>query len=31
MKMEQGVCGLMLIGAVARVNGRHLRSLFSAR
>jgi hypothetical protein len=31
MKIEQGVCGLVLIGVVVIVNGRHLRSLFAAR
>lgn len=30
MKIEQGVCGLLLIGVVVLVNGRHLRSLFAA-
>lgn len=29
MKVEQGVCGLLLLGVVAIVNGRHLRSLFA--
>ncbi|MEU9116047.1 hypothetical protein AB0D04_30835 [Streptomyces sp. NPDC048483] len=31
MKIEQGACGLFLIGVAALVNGRHLRSLFAAR
>jgi hypothetical protein len=31
MKVEQGVCGLLLIGVVAIVNGKHVRSLFAAR
>lgn len=31
MKIEQGACGLLLIGVVTVVNGRHLRSLFTAR
>ena len=31
MKMEQGVCGLLLIGVVIVVNGRHMRSLFAAK
>jgi hypothetical protein len=31
MKIEQGVCGLILIGVVAIVNGKHLRSLFATR
>ncbi|HEX4017894.1 MAG TPA: hypothetical protein VHX15_14260 [Frankiaceae bacterium] len=31
MKIEQSVCGLLLIGVVALVNGRELRSLFAAR
>ena len=31
MKIEQGVCGFLLIGVVAIVNGRHLRSLFAAK
>lgn len=30
LKIEQGVCGLVLLGIVAIVNGRHLRSLFTA-
>lgn len=30
MKIEQGGCGLLLLGVVAVVNGRHLRSLFAA-
>lgn len=30
-KIEQGVCGLLLIGVVAIVNGRHPRSLFAAK
>ncbi|MGW1176565.1 hypothetical protein ACWD4P_22965 [Kitasatospora sp. NPDC002543] len=29
MKVEQGVCGLALLGVAAVVNGRHLRSLFA--
>ena len=29
MKIEQGACGLLLIGVVAVTNGRHLRSLFA--
>ncbi|GAA3066112.1 hypothetical protein GCM10020000_57660 [Streptomyces olivoverticillatus] len=31
MKTEQAVCGLLLLGVVMVVNGRHLRSLFAAR
>jgi hypothetical protein len=31
MKIEQGVCGLILLGVVVIVNGRHLRSLFAAK
>ncbi|MFD1543470.1 hypothetical protein [Nonomuraea guangzhouensis] len=31
MRIEQGVCGLLLLGVVLIVNGRHLRSLFAAR
>jgi hypothetical protein len=31
MKVEQGACGLVLIGVVAIVNGPRLRSLFAAR
>ncbi|HWE88730.1 MAG TPA: hypothetical protein VG317_04625 [Pseudonocardiaceae bacterium] len=31
MKIEQGGCGLILLGVVAIVNGRHLRSLFAAQ
>jgi hypothetical protein len=30
MKIEQGVCGLLLLGVVLVVNGTHLRSLFAA-
>ncbi|MET8545388.1 hypothetical protein ABZW03_32840 [Kitasatospora sp. NPDC004799] len=29
MKIEQGVCGLALLGVAAVVNGRYLRSLFA--
>lgn len=29
MKVEQGVCGLALLGVVAVVNGKHLRALFA--
>ena len=31
MKIEQGVCGLLLIGVVAIVNGKHMQSLFAAK
>jgi hypothetical protein len=31
LKIEQGVCGLILIGVVAIVNGRHLRGQFAGR
>jgi len=31
MKIEQGVCGLLLIGVLVIVNGRHLRGVFAAR
>jgi hypothetical protein len=31
MRIEQGVCGLLLIGVVMVVNGRHLRSVFASR
>jgi hypothetical protein len=31
MKIEQGVCGLVLIGVVVLVNGKHIRSLFAAK
>jgi hypothetical protein len=31
MKLEQGVCGLLLLGVVAIVNGKHLRSVFASR
>ena len=31
MKLEQGVCGLLLLGVVALVNGRHLRSVYDAQ
>jgi hypothetical protein len=30
LKIEQGICGLVLIGVVAVVNGKHLRSAFAA-
>ncbi|MBB4926052.1 hypothetical protein [Kitasatospora kifunensis] len=30
LKLEQGLCGLLLIGVVALANGRQLRSLFAA-
>ncbi len=30
MKIEQGACGLLLIGVVVIVNGKHLRSLLAA-
>lgn len=29
MKIEQGVCGLILLGVVAVANGRHLRAAFA--
>ncbi|MEU9125833.1 hypothetical protein AB0C96_39510 [Streptomyces sp. NPDC048506] len=29
LKVEQGVCGLALLGVAAIVNGRHLRALFA--
>ncbi|MFD9895789.1 hypothetical protein ACFWY9_41130 [Amycolatopsis sp. NPDC059027] len=28
LRIEQGVCGLLLLGVVAIVNGKHLRALF---
>ncbi|MFE9425131.1 hypothetical protein ACFYNO_19385 [Kitasatospora sp. NPDC006697] len=31
MRIEQGACGLALLGVAAVVNGRHLRELFAAR
>ena len=31
MKIEQGVCGLLMLGVVRLINGRHLRSLFARR
>jgi hypothetical protein len=31
MKIEQGVCGLLLLGVVLLVNGKHLRSEFATR
>lgn len=31
LKVEQGVCGLILIAVVAIVNGRHMRSQFARR
>lgn len=30
-KLEQGVCGLLLLGVVLVVNGKHLRTAFSGR
>jgi hypothetical protein len=30
LRLEQGVCGLLLLGVVLLVNGRHLRSLFAS-
>lgn len=31
MKIEQGVCGLLLLAVVVIVNGKHLRSTFATR
>ncbi|HEY4019617.1 MAG TPA: hypothetical protein VGM75_13065 [Pseudonocardiaceae bacterium] len=31
LKIEQGVCGLLLLGVVALVNGKALRSAFAAK
>jgi hypothetical protein len=31
LKVEQGICGVLLIGVAAIVNGTHLRSVFSGR
>jgi len=31
MKSEQGVCGLLLLGVVVVVNGKHLRSTFATK
>jgi hypothetical protein len=31
MKIEQGVCGLLLLGIVVIVNGKQLRSIFATR
>lgn len=31
MKIEQGVCGLVLIGVAVLANGKHLRSLFVSK
>lgn len=31
MKIEQGVCGLLLIGIIALVNGSHSRALFKTK
>ena len=31
MKIEQSICGVLLIGVAALVNGRRLRSAFAAR
>jgi hypothetical protein len=30
LKVEQGVCGVLLIGVTVILNGRHLRTLFAA-
>ncbi|MEY9871347.1 small-conductance mechanosensitive channel [Streptacidiphilus sp. MAP12-33] len=30
MRVEQGLCGVLLLGVVAVANGRHLRTAFSA-
>ncbi|MDT8915943.1 hypothetical protein [Amycolatopsis sp. PS_44_ISF1] len=31
LRIEQGVCGLALLGVVLVVNGRHLRALFAGK
>jgi hypothetical protein len=31
LKVEQGICGVLLIGVAAIVNGAHLRSVFAGR
>lgn len=31
LKVEQGVCGVLLLGVVVIVNGRRVRSAFAAR
>ncbi|GCE11813.1 hypothetical protein [Tengunoibacter tsumagoiensis] len=31
MKIEQGVCGLLLLGVVVIVNGKHLQSTFATK
>ncbi|GHO45764.1 hypothetical protein [Ktedonospora formicarum] len=31
MKIEQGICGLLLLGVVVIVNGKHLRSPFATK
>lgn len=31
MKIEQGICGLLLLGVVVIVNGKHLRSTFATK
>jgi hypothetical protein len=31
LKVEQGVCGLLLLGVVALVNGKQVRSAFATR
>ncbi|GAA2242960.1 hypothetical protein GCM10010430_25730 [Kitasatospora cystarginea] len=31
MRVEQGVCGLLLAGVIAVANGKHLRTLFATR
>jgi hypothetical protein len=31
LKIEQSICGLLLLGVVVVVNGKHLRSIFAAR
>jgi hypothetical protein len=30
-KLEQGICGLLLLGVVVVVNGQRLRSAFASR
>ena len=31
MKIEQGVCGVLLLGVAALINGTHLRSMFASQ
>jgi hypothetical protein len=31
LKLEQGLCGVVMLGVVVLTNGKHLRSVFAAR